>query len=231
MSFFLEEGEKGLLVGQNGSGKSEGMIWQLRHPSGWPVIIMDTKFEDNFYKLSSEDAPMEIVRSFDEFRNLFSQNRKHWPDYILVRPNANELQLPELLDRYMQFIYDNIKGSYTAVDEAVQLHRGYNLLPGYVNLLARGRARGQTILSGSQRPQKISRYLISEAKKFYLFFLLDKRDKKVISEFVPNFDKLPAFPEKFWSYTYTSGDDAARLTQPVPFDPLKGHKIHRTGWL
>lgn len=230
-SFFLEKGEKGLNVGQNGSGKSEGMIWQLRHPSGWPVIIFDTKFEDNFFKLSSEDHPIEVVRSFEEFKNIFNQHPRHWPDYILVRPNATELQSPALLDEYMQFIYDHIPGSYVAVDEAVQFHQGSQLLPGYVNLIARGRSRGITLLSSSQRPARISRYLISESKKFYAFFLLDRRDKKTMAEFVPDFDKLPKLPAKYWSYTYFAGDEAARLTKPVPFTDLKTHTIHRTGWI
>lgn len=230
-SFFLEKGEKGFMVGQTGSGKSEGMIWQLRHPSGWPVIIMDTKYEDNFFKLSSEEHPIEVVHSLDELKNLLINHPRHWPDYILVRPNATEIQSPALLDDYMQYIYDHVRGAYVAVDEAVQLHQGSQLLPGYVNLIARGRAREISLLSGSQRPARISRYLISEAKKFYAFFLLDRRDKKTMAEFIPDFDKLPPLPEKYWSYTYFSGDPAARLTKPVPFTDLKSHKVHRTGWL
>jgi hypothetical protein len=231
MPFFLERGQKGFMVGQNGSGKSEGMIWQLRHPSGWPVIILDTKFEDNFFKLSSAEHPIQVVNSFDQFRELFNQHPKHWPDYVLVRPNAAELQDPEALDAYMQHIYDHIPGSYVAVDEAVQLHKGSNLLSGYVNVIARGRSRDITLLSGAQRPARISRYLISEAKKFYAFYLLDRRDKKIMAEFVPDFDKLPPLPEKFWSYTYFAGDDRAILTKPVPFTALKEHTIHRTGWI
>lgn len=232
MSLLLEQGNRGLLVGKTGSGKSQNAIFQLRHAVGSPVIIFDTKIEDCFFSLPEGDEELEVVNNFDEFKALAKRAAKDWPDYILVRPSADEVRFWEPLDNYTHFVYNNFGKCFIYFDEMLQWHKNMQAGSGLINLLTRGRSRGKTTLMASQRPAWISRFCFTESDKFYVHKLNDQRDYQSLSAVVPNIESVARPPRfHFWHYDTGADMESPVLFKPVPFTPVDNTKIFSRKWL
>jgi len=230
MTIFLKSGEKGFIAGQTGSGKTQGAIFLLRHSAGFPKIILDSKIEDEFFKLPEGDEKLEVVESFAALERLAKLSAKHWPDYILVRPEPSDLSDSAAMDRYPALIYERFGRCLCYVDEVFSFQEGGRIGAGFLGLITRGRSRGKTLLMGAQRPAWISRFCLTESKKFYIYRLIDRRDHKTFSEIVPGFAKMGNPPE-FHFWFYDTATDAPQLSAPVPFEPLQRSTIKTGKWL
>lgn len=224
--FFLKKGERGLLVGKTGSGKSENAIFHLHHAPVFPVIMFDTKIEDNLFKAKQGDDNLEVVNSFEEFYKLSKLPKKEMPEYILVRPETHELLDIDLLDKYLQLVYHAFGSCYIYLDETYNWHNNGKCGAGLLGLLTRGRSKGKTLLMASQRPSWISRFCFTESEKFYLHQLLDLRDRKTLDSVVPDFSTLPKPPEYHFYHFEVKKHDVPVLYSPVPFSELKANQVH-----
>ena len=230
MSLLLERGERGLLVGQTGSGKTQDAIFQLRHAKQWPVIILDTKIEDAFFGLPEDDDTIDLIQSFDELEKYAKQNRKHFADYILVRPSIDETQDMEVLDNYCRLLYNKFGACFIYFDELYNWHNGGRCTNGMIGLYTRGRSKGKTVLGATQRPAWISRFCLTESQKFYIHNLTDARDWKTLAEVIPGFMEV-ARPPKYHFNFYEVGKDKVQLFSPVPFQTLDKSKVFKHKWL
>lgn len=228
---FLENGERGLLIGQTGSGKTQNAIFQLRHAKQWPVIIFDTKIEDEFFGIPEGDQSMDLVEGIDQFEAYSKKARKDYADFILVRPLTNELQDFETLDKYSGIVYEKFGKCFIYYDEIFNWHNRGSIGNNLLGLLTRGRSKGKTVLMASQRPSWISRFVISESKKFYLHFLSDVRDIKRIAEVVPYYDHYEEPPEFHFYFHHIGKMKEPLLHLPVPKQDLEIKKIFREKWL
>lgn len=230
----LKKGERGLLVGKTGSGKTQNGLFQLMNTELWPRIIFDTKIEDAFFSVPQNGETMEMFAGLEEFESYAKKSKaKDWPDYILVRPLGHEYVDPEILDEYMRVIYERFGACFIFIDEVVNLHKNGRALPHLMNVLCRGRSRGKTTLMGSQRPAYISRSCLTETDRFYAHKLTDMRDRKTLGEVIPDFEKYSPPPEyHFWHYSHKD-HETCELYKPVPeikVDPAKA-KIFKKLWL
>jgi ABC-type dipeptide/oligopeptide/nickel transport system ATPase component len=207
----LKQGERGLIVGQTGSGKTVGAIHHLRMVPG-QVIIIDTKIEPEFDRIALHKD--EISLSVDSRPAMRKAIEKDF-DYLIVRPKIEDLLDPTLLDEYLLDLYYLARGKTVYVDETYMFHRGTQAGPGAVGLLTRGRSKGITLLSGSQRPAWISRFFLTEAQRYYVYQLADKQDKKRLTDVIPDFLTLDS-PPKFSYHYYDRGLSGAQLKRPVP---------------
>lgn len=232
MSLFLNHGERGLLVGQTGSGKTQNALFQLRNAKTFPIIIFDTKIEDAFFAAPLENEKMELVESVEQFLALSKRPRNKMPDFILVRPNVSEIMNLDILDMYGQIAYDCFGSCFIYVDELYQWHTpGGTPVKSIIALYTRGRSKGKTFLGSSQRPARISRFCVSESQKFYVHWLGDNRDRKILNEVIPNFDKMPP-PPKHHFYHFEAGEHLTPvLYKPVPFTKLNPEKIFTKMWI
>lgn len=232
MSILLDVGNRGLLVGKTGSGKSQNAMFHLRHTDIWPKIIFDTKIEDFFFSVPEEHEDMEVANSMDELRAIAKRPAKHQPDYVLVRPSADEVQAFEPMDAYSQFVYNNFGKCFIYYDELTNWHRGNLPGAGLINILTRGRSRGKTTLMASQRPAWISRSCLTEADKFYIHRLQDMRDVKTLADVVPEIERTKPQP-KYHFYHYDTGADMETpvLYKPVPYTPIIEDKIFSKKWI
>lgn len=230
---FLKPGQRGLLLGKTGSGKTQNALFHLTNAPVFPVIIGDTKIEDAFFSLRDEanGISMEICNSYDEFERVSKYAKKDMPDYILVRPEAAEIIDGDSLDKYLQMMYRKFGPCFVYLDEVFNWHSGNKPLPGLMELLARGRSKKKTILMGNQRPSWIGRSCFTESDHFYIHRLLDERDKKTLDSVIPNFSQMPNPPKYHFYHFDTSSDGNPQLFLPVPQTEIQEEKIFTRKWI
>jgi len=231
---FLKRGERGLLVGKTGSGKTQNGLFQLMHTPLWPRIILDTKIEDHFFSLPQNDETLELVQGFDDFEKYSRQTKRDdMPDFLLVRPTAFEFVNPESLDEYLGIIYARFGSVFTFIDEVGNFHKNGRALPHLMNVLCRGRSRGKTTMMATQRPAFISRSCLTESDRFYVHKLTDALDRDRLTDVIPEFNLLPPKIPKYHFWYYEHDMDKAELYKPVPElkkDPAK-KKRFRKKWI
>ena len=203
-------GERGFICGQTGSGKTGFSVFLLERIETAPIFIYDTKDESKFLAL-----PRRIIVSSTEQAREAYENPEI--DYIIVRPDAHIIGDAKALDDLLFYHYMNFHHSVAYIDEVGSFHNANQAYKGLINLLQRGRSRGITTIMASQRPRAISRAIISEAQKFYVFRLADKDDRKRLGDVIPNFADLP-LPMKFGFYFFESGEDRAELFAPIKLE-------------
>jgi hypothetical protein len=231
MSLVLKKGERGLLVGQTGSGKTANALFQLRNSPVFPVIVFDTKIEDAFFGLPQGDESLDLVESLHELKEYAKQPSKHWADYILVRPNVDEVLDFGILDEYCRTVYNKFGACTIYFDEMYNWHNRGIPTNSFVGLLTRGRSKGKTVLQATQRPGWLSRFCFTESQKFYIHNLIDSRDRQTLDSMIPDFSKYP-IPPKYHFYHFAVGEhDKPILYAPVPFEKLDTKKIFTRKWV
>lgn len=223
-SILLKRGERGLIIGQTGSGKTVGALVHMQATNLYPVIILDTKGEPAFNDIADdgdEETPPEETIIYDDAEKFINQwHKKRQPEYSIVRPTPQEMGDSANLDSILQRIYDTNKRCLIYIDEAYQWHVNGRAGAGLIGLLTRGRSKGMSVLLSTQRPAWISRFCFTEAQKFYIYKLSDKRDHKIISEYIPDFMDKPIAQKHFFHYYDNSQDEKGiRYFKPVPYTP------------
>lgn len=230
----LNKGERGLLIGRTGSGKTQNAIFQLKNAPIWPVIIFDTKIEDAFFSVPEGDETLDVIESLEEFDNASKAPRKTWPDFFLVRPAMHEAQDPDLLDEYSRIAYQRFGPAFIYYDELYNWHNQGRAGSWFTGLLTRGRSKGKTVLMASQRPSWVSRFCLTEAEKFYLHQLTDNRDLKTLSEVIPGLEESGPPPKyHFWHFNHGE-HEKPQLYLPVPYtkpDPANKRKFGKQKWI
>jgi hypothetical protein len=149
----------------------------------------------------------------DEAKKAFADNQKKW-DYVILRPTIEESLDPTFLDNLLLFHYNYLRHIGAYIDEVFMFHNGGRVGPGLMALLTRGRSRGITLTMSAQRPAWLSRFCLTESQRFFIFRLVDRDDRKRLSEIIPGMD-VKFNPEKFY-FQYFDFD----LNAPVYFSPV-----------
>lgn len=162
MPFVWEQGEHVAIIGENGSGKTflETRLVEFRDY----VAVLKTKADDtkfNGFRVAKKATALDNPNN----------NR------ILLRPNYYDQAKQGwwMLEKAWQ------QGGWTCViDELLRCER-----IGLTDQIERGLTQGRSIkismVVGTQRPARITRYALSEAKHVFSF-ALEGRDAKVLSE-------------------------------------------------
>lgn len=203
-----EYGQHAFILGRTGSGKTAFARWLLRHVPG--TIVYDTKGEPKFDRISRVvvDNVKDAMKAIEE------------EDYVVIRPPVYMLTEPLMLDDMLLDHYHTGANVTAYIDEGYQFHKGSQAGPGLISLLTRGRSKGISTIVSSQRPAWVSRFSMSEANRFYVFGLTDKRDHKTVAEFIPHY--MPEKTPKYHFQYYAHDLDEPVLMAPVPFDEGEG---------
>lgn len=210
-------GERAFVAGMTGSGKTAFVAWLLQRMDSAPVIILDTKEEQKFLALPNSVLVSDIA-GLDQAINDESV------DYIVLRPPVELANDWEELDAVLLHIYINYTNVVVDIDEAYMVHNSARAGRGLNALMTRGRARGITTILCTQRPAWISKFVITEAQKFYIFYLQTREDKKRIGDIVPGFEDL-ADPPQFGFHFFRAGE-----REVTTFGGVKLDKALDTGY-
>lgn len=220
MSFVPKKGERCFIAGTTGSGKTAFACHILKRieDDACPVIIYDIKGEPKFETLTPNAVVSDMEAAFDAATSGDY-------DYVIVRPHDALLTDPEALDNMLLYHYRHMSGKTAYIDEAYPFHRNSQAGPGLTGLMTRGRSRGITTIISSQRPQRISRFLVSESERAFIFRLRDKKDRQRIDDLSEDFSKRPKL-EKHWFY-HIDGDNA---DEPDLYKPIELDDALQTGY-
>jgi hypothetical protein len=87
--------------------------------------------------------------------------------------------------------------------------------PAFQAILTQGRSKGIPVIMLTQRPIWVTRFAFSEADYIQLFQLTDRRDTKLVKEFMP----LPIdadLPGPYYSWWWDNGRNFKAVLAPVP---------------
>lgn len=232
MELFLKKGQRGLLLGMTGGGKTQNALFQLKNNIAvWPTIIMDTKIVDEFFSVPNDHESLDVFNDFASFENVSKMAPKDWPDYFLVRPESHEIIDVDGLDKYLQLIYKKFGAVFVYIDEVASFHNNGRPVSGLLELLCRGRSRGKTVLMGTQRPAWISLSCFTESDKFYVHKITTLNDRKRIDNGIPEFSKLKKLPPFHFYFYDVAADNPVSMVKPVPETKIDKTKISRRKWL
>lgn len=220
-NILIGKGQRAAIIGSTGSGKTQMLMAQMRGYPYAPIYIMDTKGDEsllNFVESQGDNA--KTISSIDAL--VKESKRKTGPDYIHIAPTKQEVSEPQLLDDYLSAIYDLNKPCLIAVDEIYQVNVGINGGPGLNGLLTRGRSKGMTVISCSQRPAWMSKFVITESQLFIIYRLNNPEDYEKIRKMGIPFPKNKEL-DKYYFYVYKSGEREGFFYEPLELKNNPGY--------
>jgi|SRR5579863_3564844 len=221
---FPNDQQRLVILGATGSGKTNAALWHLsqRNFDEKPWVIYDFKHDDLIESI--EGAQHIDVGAPPPVR----------PGLYVVNPSPG--QESDVDDQMMRIWNQENVGVY--VDEGYMVPK--NSI-GFRSILTQGRSKHIPVITLSQRPVWMDRFVFTEANYIQVFRLQHIDDTKSVEGFVPNPTDDPKkhplrkrLPE-YWSYYYDVGRNKLMEVKPVP-DPdtiidtfdLRLRRIQRT---
>jgi hypothetical protein len=204
---FPSDQQRLVILGATGSGKTNDALWHLsnRNFDEKPWLVYDFKHDD-------------LIGSIEGTQTLeLGAPLPQRPGVYVVHPYpGQESEVDEqMVDIWRQ---ENI-GVY--VDEGYMVPKNS---AGFRSILTQGRSKHIPMITLSQRPVWMDRFVFTEADFIQVFRLQHIDDTKSVEGFVPNPNSDPKkhplrkrLPE-YWSYYYDVGKNELMEMKPVP-DP------------
>ena len=197
--------EHAAIVGRNGTGKSQfgAYVLSKRDLKNNINIIIDYKGEELFSKL-------------ERAREIGLNEQPDKPGLYILKSS------PHLNEETEAWLW----GTWEREHRGLFIDEGY-MLPddgAFRAILTQGRSKRIPVITLSQRPVEISRFVFSEASHVALFHLNDERDEKTVRAFTPKgfvewlppeYEKDGRLP-KYNARWYSIKDDEKFILSPVP---------------
>lgn len=187
----FDPAERWSIFGATGSGKSRAAGWVVYHsPPDFPWLVIDSK-EDILPDMKGHTVASATRRMGSLWRKM--------PRITRITPDVDEGE-----DEFDEFFRKLLKTEDTGVlvDEAYMVPE----TPWYKRVLTTGRSKHVPLILCSQRPVDIPRVCISEASRFMVFTLTDRRDRDRVAGFAPIDPKQIVEKHHFAYYDAQTGE-------------------------
>jgi DNA helicase HerA-like ATPase len=186
------------IVGRNGSGKTQAGLWHLSNMpfDRRPYVAIDFKGDEH-------------INAIEGARHIsMGDPIPRAAGIYVIHPTPQDAK-NGTLDEWLWKIYER-ENTGLWIDEGYMLGDS----SAFETLLTQGRSKHIPIMTLTQRPVWVSRFVFSESMYYQIFALNDRRDKKTVESFVPvSMDsRLP----EFHSWYYDVGRDRLTGLKPVP---------------
>lgn len=195
-------------IGRTGSGKTTLSLWALSYApfNNQPYVMINYKRDQ---ALDSIDRAEEItLNEIPKHPGLYHIHPAPITDDDAVENWLRNVHAKGNIGLYMDEAYPvPSKGGAAAA------------------ILMQGRSLRIPVIANTQRPVEVSRFFFSEADHVALFHLNDRRDQKIVQEFMPPKsveERLPSF-HSLW---YDVGHNSLHRLRPVPPAPDLIDKIN-----
>ena len=196
-------GQRVLIAGRTGSGKSYFARWIARQMSGG--IILDPKSDVLWLSLPG----VMVVNSYTIPPEL--ADPKSGIRWALLRPPPEDLDdAARHFDAVLVEVVNGWANLAVVVDELYSLHVAGRPGPGLVALLTRGRSRGLSAIMATQRPAWISRFCLSESDALAGFALNLSDDRRALFAITGKKQFLERLPPREFLWYIFSSDFLAR---------------------
>lgn len=198
----IEPGERAIVAGRTGSGKSSLARWLLvRSPGHW--VIINPKHTKAFDSLPDSN----IVNKLDakEIEESLTNYR-----FTIINPPGPQAT-PEHLDALIGWLHDGYKNIGLVIDELYAVHSNGRAGQGLVGWLTRGRELKQSFLGLAQRPSWLSKFLFSEAEYVCSMSLSMEDDRKRMYDMTGREEFRDKLPPYYWLWYDVSADELRKL--------------------
>lgn len=201
------DGERTVVAGRTGSGKSVLGAHLLAHNSRQSWVILDPKATGAYKNLP--DA--RIVRGLELKPILRSLEKTR---YTIIRPHVADDA--EKQDEFVKQLHGCVRNVGLCIDELYSIHKNGKAGVGLTAWMTRGRELKQSFLGLTQRPRWVSRFVFSESTFACAMDLALAEDRKALRDSTGCDD----FSERVRDHqvlVYDVGKDRATLCSPVEF--------------
>lgn len=205
----IKPGERAIIAGRTGSGKTTLGTWLLkRSPQRW--VIFNPKNTPIYNDLPN----VEIMYGFNAKKlDRAVDNAKFM--VLNFKPVESE---PRFMDACIGWLHEQFDNIGLCADELYTLHDGTRPLPGLTAWLTRGRERKQSFVGLMQRPAWISRFCFSESDYIGGMALQLASDRKTMMQNAGRAEFLKKLDPHYWLW-YRVAADSLNLYGPVPLPP------------
>jgi len=186
------------IIGATGSGKTVAGVYHLSMMdlNARPWVIFNLKEDEHINAIEpARHLPLDYkFKSKEE-------------GIIIVHPRTGE---EEQVNDFLEEIYQR-RNVGVFMDEPDLANRSN----AFIDILRKGRSMRIPVITLTQRPVDVSRYVFSEASFIRCYYLNDDRDWQTVEYFTPFNGEMPL--EKYQSFYYQVGDrERYWLLQPAP---------------
>jgi DNA helicase HerA-like ATPase len=189
-----------LILGSTGSGKTTVGAWLLSEANfdQMPYIMVD-------YKRDS------LLGSIDRRRQIGLNEIPKEPGLYHLKPNP--VSDDERVENWLLKVWSS-RNTGLYVDEALRLPTSRKT-GAFETILTQGRSLHIPVIALSQRPVDLTRYAFSEANHVVIMRLTDLRDRKKVTEYVPDVGHDYRL-KKYHSIWYSVDENKRYSMAPVP---------------